>query len=204
MLNLLSRIIFPNEIVLKKGSLIRLKYLKGKKAVIVLGNSSFEATENFQKVKTFLSALNLEIDIIKLPTGDPTFDCVNKLLNYLHVYNPDIIIGIGGGSVLDTVKIVRLLFENDEKIIQNNSQNFSFKNSIRRTQLILIPTTCGSGSEVSSVVVLKENETSKKITFVSHSFIPEIVILDPSVLISLPVNLIAFLTLVHFQKANEQ
>ncbi len=191
MLNLLSRIISPNEIVLKKGSLIRLKYLEGKKTIIVLGQSSFEATENFQKVKTFLSASKLEVDIIKLPSGDPTFDSVNKLLNHFHVYNPDIILGIGGGSVLDTVKIARLLFENNENIIQNISQNFSFKNSIRKTQLILIPTTCGSGSEVSSVVVLKENESSKKITFVSHSFIPDIVILDPSVLISLPINLIA-------------
>ena len=191
MLNLLSRIISPHEIVLKKGSLIRLKYLEGKKAVIVLGQSSFEATDNFQKVKTFLSSSKLDVDIIKLPSGDPTFDSVNGLLVHFHNYNPDIIIGIGGGSVLDSVKIARLLFENDENIIQNNSQNFSFKNSIRKTQLILIPTTCGSGSEVSSVVVIKENKTPKKITYVSHSFIPDIVILDPSVLISLPVNLIA-------------
>lgn len=191
MLNLLPRIISPNEIVLKKGSIIRLKYLEGKRAILILGAQSFEASENYQKVISYLTSAKLEINIFKVSQGDPTFDSVNKLVTKLNEYNPDVLIAIGGGSVLDAAKMARVLFENDDETISGTMQNISYKNSYRKTQLILIPTTCGSGAEISSVVVLKEKELSKKITLVSHSFIPEIVILDPSLLSSLPTSLTA-------------
>lgn len=163
MLNLLPRIISPNEIVLKKGSIIRLKYLEGKRAILILGAQSFEASENYQKVISYLTSAKLEINIFKVSQGDPTFDSVNKLVTKLNEYNPDVLIAIGGGSVLDAAKMARVLFENDDETISGTMQNISYKNSYRKTQLILIPTTCGSGAEISSVVVLKEKSYQKKL-----------------------------------------
>jgi alcohol dehydrogenase class IV len=191
MLNLLPRIIFPSEVVVKKGSIIRLKYLDGKRGLLICGANSFAASENYQKVVTYLSSAKFEVNILKMLPGDPTFASVNNLLAEMKAFNPDTIVAIGGGAVMDVVKMAKVLFENDEETISCDLQSFSYKNTLRKTQLVLIPTTCGSGSEASSVVVLKETDLSKKIPYVSHSFIPDIVILDPVLLITLPAYLTA-------------
>ncbi len=189
MLNLLPRVILPHEIVIKKGSIIRLKYLEGRRAIIICSANLFPTTENYQKVLSYLLAAKFEVNVVKLFSGDPTFASVNKLIIEMNAFKPDTIIAIGGGSIMDTTKMARLLFDNNENTFSGNSQNLLNMNKSRKTQLILVPTTCGSGSEASSVAVLKENDLSRKIPFVAPSLIPDIVILDPTLLNTLPLHL---------------
>ncbi len=189
MLNLLPRVILPHEIVIKKGSIIRLKYLEGKRAIIICSSNLFPQTENYQKVLAYLSAAKFEVNIIKMPSGDPTYDSVNKLISEMNAFRPDTVIAIGGGSIMDISKMARLHFDNNTNTFSGSSQNLLNMNKSRETQLILIPTTCGSGSEASSVAVLREKEISKKIPFIHNSFIPDIVILDPTLLNTLPLHL---------------
>lgn len=189
MLNLLPRVILPHEIVIKKGSIIRLKYLVGKRAMIICGANFSPTTENYQKVLSYLIAAKFEVKDVKMFSGDPTFASVNQLIFEMNAFNPDTIIAIGGGSIMDTAKIARLLFDNDEDSLSAGTKNLFDMNKSGRTQLILIPTTCGSGSEASSAAVIKESNNSKKIPFFAHSLIPDIVILDPALLNTLPPQL---------------
>jgi len=100
-------------------------------------------------------------------------------------FNPDIILGIGGGCILDNTKIARVLYENNEEELSASLKNISVRNLDPKSKLVLIPTTCGTGSEASTVAVVKDVNKPNKIPLVSDAFVPDVVILDPTLLLTL-------------------
>ena len=112
MLNMLPRIIYPREMVIKKGSLIRLKFLDGKKAFIICGGQSFEKSGYLEKLEKHLAASKIEIVTVKRIIKDPTEDSINTIMTQLKDLNADWIIGVGGGAVMDTANLIYALYEN--------------------------------------------------------------------------------------------
>jgi len=183
MLNLLSRVIQPSEIVIKKGSLIRLKFLDAKKVFIICGDESFEKYGHLEKVEKYLMASQISLVAVKKIIGDPTDDNVAKIANQLKASNADYVLGIGGGAVMDTAKLVWALYENQEASLSDFIQPHSIPESRNKSKLCLIPTTAGSGSEVSNSAIVTIN--GKKIPIISNYFVPDLAILDPNLTLSL-------------------
>ena len=184
MLNMLSRIIHPKEIVIKKGSLIRIKFLIGKKAAILIGSESLQKSDYLQKIEKYLLASKIEYSIIKGISGDPSEKSISEVSNQLNEIKPDWVIGVGGGSVMDTAKLAWTLYENPRMSLSEFQTPFSVPELKKKAKLCLIPTTSGTGSEVtnSAIVMIKGTKTP----IISNFFIPDIVILDPNLTINLP------------------
>ena len=159
MLNMLPRIIYPREMVIKKGSLIRLKFLDGKKAFIICGGQSFEKSGYLEILEKHLAASKIEIVTVKRIIKDPTEDSINTIMTQLKDLNADWIIGVGGGAVMDTAKLIYALYENQNIPLSDFKAPHSVPELRKKAKLCLIPTTAGSGSEVSnSAVVTIDNK----------------------------------------------
>ncbi len=95
----------------------------------------------------------------------------------------DSIVSIGGGSVIDTAKGIALLLKEGGSIL--DYQGFQLLNR-RQTPHISLPTTAGTGSEVTYVAVLKDHRSKRKLLFADHHIIPDVAILDPKLVVGLP------------------
>tara|TARA_B110000977_G_scaffold200824_1_gene292788 strand:- start:9475 stop:10596 length:1122 start_codon:yes stop_codon:yes gene_type:complete len=184
MLNILPRIFYPKEMVIKKGSLIRLKFLTGKKAAILIGTESLQKYGYLQKIEKYLLASKIEYSIIQGIAGDPSEKSILDISYKLKEIKPDWVIGVGGGSVMDTAKLAWALYENPEMLLSEFQAPFSIPELRKKAKLCLIPTTSGTGSEASNSAIVMLEGT--KTPIISNCFIPDIVILDPNLTLNLP------------------
>ncbi|MCH4551701.1 iron-containing alcohol dehydrogenase [Aestuariibaculum lutulentum] len=120
--------------------------------------------------------------------GEPTFSQFNTLLEENKSLNPDCIVGVGGGSVLDCAKLLAALLKNDQKLEDVVGIGFLKE---RVLNLICIPTTSGTGSEVSPNAILLNEASQAKSGIISPYLVPDACYLDPALTISLPPKLTA-------------
>ena len=119
---------------------------------------------------------------------NPKSTTVNKAGLMARNMKPDLIIAVGGGSALDAGKAVALLATNPEKIEDYEGRR---KYKVNPLPLIAVPTTCGTGSEVTWVSVITDPERKFKMSVKGPEIYPMIAIVDPDFLLTLPKNLIA-------------
>ncbi len=119
---------------------------------------------------------------------DSDLDCVNKAAQIGKSNNCDGILAVGGGSALDTAKVVNMCLSLDGDIVDYQGLNNLTE---RLLPNIAIPTTAGTGSEVSMVAMVKDAREGKKLLFGSRFLAPDVAILDPNLLVSLPAKLTA-------------
>ena len=148
--------------------------IKPKKVFIVTDSvmSKIGMTKKFENI---LIKKNIEYKIFDEVEVDPAFEIVNKALDKVIDFLPDIIVGIGGGSSLDTAKSIK----------------YFIKKSNLHIPLIALPTTSGTGSEVTSYAVLTDKKNNIKIPLKDDEMIPEYAILDPELTKTLPKSVVA-------------
>lgn len=151
------------------------KILKFKKVMLITGKHSYTASGANLFVKEFFK--NIETNIFNEFDVNPDIDQISPGYEIAKEIQPDAIIAIGGGSVLDTAKIIHLMYCND----LNKDKIFSFKRDyfqppIKNLPLIAIPTTAGTGSESTHFAVVYKNK--KKFSISSKTMLPGIVFLD--------------------------
>ncbi|TGD89241.1 bifunctional acetaldehyde-CoA/alcohol dehydrogenase [Mycolicibacterium sp. CH28] len=130
-------------------------------------------------------------------TPEPDEATIRRGVALLERIQPDVLIAVGGGSVLDAGKAMRLFYEHPEKTLDELTMPFldprkrvaDYPTDRHRLQLIAIPTTSGTGSEVSPAAVLTVG--GKKQTLVDYSLVPEMAIVDPLLTSSMPAALTA-------------
>lgn len=124
--------------------------------------------------------------ITKSWTGEPVLTEMRPTIAQLEQFRPDMIIALGGGSVLDGAKIARLYYE----FPFFDAARPQFLNLEWKTCLVAIPTTVGSGAEISSAAVILDIENKRKEMIVSHSLLPDIIVFDPNCIKGSPERMI--------------
>jgi alcohol dehydrogenase class IV len=114
--------------------------------------------------------------------GEPTLSSLTETIAHIEKIKPDMIIAIGGGSVIDGAKMVRTYYE--FPFFDVNDTRLSMLNW--KTNFVAIPTTIGSGAEISSASVMYNDSTKSKEFIISHQFIPEIIVLEASLIANAP------------------
>ncbi|PLX07615.1 MAG: alcohol dehydrogenase [Marinilabiliales bacterium] len=145
--------------------------------------------EFFKKLTNHLKSTNIEFGIFTDIESDPSFETADKASKAIIDFQSDSVIGIGGGSALDIAKIVAISAktkETTEQLLQNS------ENLQSGLPLILIPTTAGTGSEVTHISILSNTKDKTKNGLVSPQLYANIAILDPEITLSLPQNVTAF------------
>ena len=167
------------------------KYLLNQ-PVLFMGKDSFKGLYNFPGSRfAIIHGQNAKFDkdifrnalksfdvkfITKSWKNEPTLDVIKGILAELESFCPDVIIAIGGGSVIDGSKICRLFYEFPYFDVRKPNFNFlSFK-----TKFIAVPTTIGSGAEVSSAAVFYNSEENKKEMIVNQVLRPDVIVMDSS------------------------
>jgi acetaldehyde dehydrogenase/alcohol dehydrogenase len=124
---------------------------------------------------------------------EPDWDTVQKALAVMRQTQPDTVIALGGGSILDAAKIMRLFYDYPDlslaeitvKFLDFRHRMVEFPQKVH-TQLVAIPTTSGTGSEVTPFAVLKDNITHRKYSLIDECLLPGIAIIDANLTKSLP------------------
>lgn len=146
--------------------------------------------ENIGTVTKIKDAINVDskVKVIAEYTEvpqDSDLKVVNKLAKIYKENNCDSIVAVGGGSVIDTAKGLRMLISQNEEDINKLMGNEILKYGIH-IPFIVIPTTAGTGSEVTLVAVIEDKIKNLKMEFISYFLLPDVAILDPEMTITLP------------------
>jgi alcohol dehydrogenase class IV len=182
------KIFFPGKLVFGNNTLAQLAddviQLKPKKVFIAtitpLINPIADLTDSLRQNK-------IEILIDTSIVQEPTFADFEKLMQTVAPFDPDVVIGIGGGSVLDIAKLVASQLENEQQL-----KDFVGIGLLkgRKKKLVCVPATSGTGSEVSPNAILVDDENQKK-GIISPYLVPDIVYIDPLLTISVPPSITA-------------
>lgn len=156
------------------NSLDKLKDFKNKRVMIVT-DSYMEKSGAVEKIKNKLD--NCSIFVFSEVTPDPSLEIVIKGIERLREAKPEIIIALGGGSSMDAAKAIRKI--SGEIDTQSD------------TGLIVIPTTSGTGSEVTMFSVITDHKTEVKYPLVSEELLPDVAILDPVLVSTAPPSVTA-------------
>lgn len=188
----MSRFTIPRDVYFGEGVVSELKNIKGKKAVIVMGGSSIKKNGTLEKVENHLKEANIEIRIIEGVEPDPSVETVMKGVEVLNDFQPDWIVGLGGGSPIDAAKAMWIFYEYPEFTFEEAAIPFNLPTLRTKAQFIAIATTSGTGTEVTSFSVITDNKTGIKYPIADFNITPDIAIVDPNLAQSMPEKLIAY------------
>ena len=131
--------------------------------------------------------------------SDPSFDTIMKGVEAMKTFKPDVIIALGGGSPIDAAKGMWLFYEHPEadpeglklKFMDIRKRTYKFPKLGEKCQMVAIPTTSGTGSEVTSFAVITDKEKNKKYPLADYELTPDVAIVDPDLVMSLPKSVTA-------------
>jgi alcohol dehydrogenase class IV len=179
---------FPGKLVFGKGCLAALPeelvILRCSKLYIITIEPLLAQLGPFIKE---LETKNINVVVNTSILNEPTFTDFEKLMVDAVSVNPDTVLGVGGGSVLDIAKLVAAQLDNTQTLTEIVGIGLL---SGRNKKLICVPTTSGTGSEVSPNVILVDHENQKK-SIISPYLVPDVVYIDPLLTMSVPAAITA-------------
>jgi alcohol dehydrogenase class IV len=177
------------EIVFGEGALDYLADLEGQRAFIVT-DENILALGLVEKVKAQLSAAGIASAIFAEVEPNPSLQTVQRGAREALAYGPDWIIGLGGGSAMDAAKSIWIQYERPN-LAPDDVAPMGKLGLRQKARLIAIPTTSGTGAEVTWPIVLTDTEEHRKISVGHPENIPDIAIVDPVFVRRLPFQITA-------------
>ncbi len=187
----MARFTIPRDVYFGQGTVDELKNLKGKRAAIVIGGSSVKKNGALEKVEKNLKYAGMETVLIEGVEADPSVKTVMKGVQVMDKFQPDWIIGLGGGSPMDAAKAMWIFYEYPEFTFEEAAKPFNLPELRQKSKYAAIPTTSGTGSEVTSFAVITDNETGIKYPIADFNITPDIAIVDTDLAQSMPAKLVA-------------
>ena len=160
----------------------------GKKALIVTGRSSAKKSGLYDRVVSKLDAAHIDHVLFDQVDANPLTTTALDGAALAKSESCDMVIAIGGGSIMDCAKGIAFMAVNDGDI---NDYIFNRKTSDNALPLIVIPTTCGTGSEGNGFGVLTNPETGDKKSLRCNAIVPKVSIVDPAVMGTMPPHVLA-------------
>lgn len=192
----------PEKVYFKYGSLgVALKELKDmnkKKAFIVTDKVLYDLGY-VDKVTSILEEIGVEFKIFYDVEPDPTLAIAKKGAKEMEIFNPDTIIALGGGSPMDAAKIMWVMFEHPEVRFEDLAMRFMdirkrvypFPKMGEKAMMVSIPTSAGTGSEVTPFAVITDEKTGVKYPLADYELTPNMAIVDAELMMNMPKGLTA-------------
>ncbi|WBW96599.1 iron-containing alcohol dehydrogenase [Oceanirhabdus sp. W0125-5] len=187
----MARFTIPRDVYFGEGTIEELKNLKGKRAAIVIGGSAVKKNGALEKVEKFLKEAGMETTLIEGVEADPSVKTVMSGVEVMNNFQPDWIIGLGGGSPMDAAKAMWIFYEYPEFTFEEAAKPFNLPELRQKSKYAAIPTTSGTGSEVTSFAVITDTETGVKYPIADFNITPDIAIVDTDLAQSMPAKLVA-------------
>jgi len=183
----------PNQIYFNKNAVETLRQFPSRSTLIVT-NQVLQRIGHVETVRRQLPPETI-VTVLTIPDAEPELAVVIRGLETLESCRADQIIALGGGSVIDAAKILKLKYESPEADFDELGAPFlDIRKRIaqypqakgNRSRLVAIPTTSGTGSEVTPFAVLLDKERGRKVTLADYSLTPDVAIVDPQFVMSMP------------------
>ncbi|KMY55781.1 alcohol dehydrogenase [Bacillus sp. FJAT-27231] len=177
----------PRHIVIENGALERLDELvaaKGGSKVFVIMDSFLAnpPVSLHERVADILVKQGFSCLVFSGYSGEPTTENVQVAVQQLRAFHADCVVAIGGGSAIDLAKAVAVFGENPNMQWSEVSQ----QQQLKRLPLIAVPTTAGTGSEATKIMVITDPDTNVKMNPSHPDLVPDAAVLDPELTFSLP------------------
>lgn len=191
----------PQKIYFKRGALSQaLAELSGKQRAYIITDKTMEQLGHVRAVADVLEGLNIKFRVFSNVLPDPNISNVQEALAIANSWQPDIIIGLGGGSAMDEAKMVWLLYENPDTSFEDIAMRFmDIRKRIyaapplgKKATMVAIPTTSGTGSEVTPFTIITDEKTGTKYAITDYALTPDMAIIDPEFVLGMPKKLTAW------------
>ena len=188
----------PNQIFFNMNAVENLAQFPSQTTIIVT-NPGLEQIGHVDIVRRHLCP-KTHVHVCIIPDAEPEVKVIEQGVEALNFYQADQIIALGGGSMIDAAKIMKLKYESPEADLEELAAPFLDlrkrvieypKRETKRARLVAIPTTSGTGSEVTPFAVLTDKNRGRKVTLADYSLTPDVAIVDPQFVISMPKGLTA-------------
>ncbi len=194
----------PEKVYFKRGCLgVALKELgegcyRKKKAFIVTDKFLFDSGFT-KRVTDILDGEGIVHTTFAGVTPDPTLACAREGVQDMRSFEPDVIIAVGGGSPMDAAKIMWVMYEHPEVDFEDMAMRFSdirkriytFPHMGEKALFVAIPTTAGTGSEVTPFAVITDETTGTKYPLADYELMPDMAIVDADLMMNIPKGLTA-------------
>ena len=191
----------PPRVYLKPGSLdVALGELAGKKRALIVTDATLLKMGYAERVTRVTDRLGIDNEIFYQVEPDPTLETINRGVELMRSFGPDVVIALGGGSPIDAAKIMWLLYERPEITFEGLAMRFmDIRKRIyalpelgRKATMVAIPTTSGTGSEVTPFAVVTDERTGVKYPLADYELTPDMAIVDSQLVSSMPPRLTAY------------
>ncbi len=192
----------PKSIYFRRGSMaVALDDLEGKqRACIVTDHYLFNNTPYVDDLLELLKARGMETEVFYEVEADPTLATVRKGTAVLNTFQPDVIIALGGGSPMDAAKIMWVMYEHPEVAFEELALRFmdirkriyKFPKMGAKAELVAIPTTSGTGSEVTPFAVVTDEVSGQKYPIADYELTPAMAVVDANLVMNMPKSLTAY------------
>lgn len=190
----------PQKVYFKYGCLpVALQDLRGKKRAFIVTDSFLFTSGYVDKITKVLEEIDIDFQIFHQVKPDPTLSTINEGLKELRDFNPDIIIGLGGGSPMDAAKIMWLLYEDPSvkfeglalRFMDIRKRIYDFPKMGKKAIMVAIPTTSGTGSEVTPFSIVTDDTINMKYAIADYELTPTMAIIDAEMVMNMPKGLVA-------------
>ena len=187
----MQRFTIPRDLYFGEDALLHLKTIKGKKAFIVIGSERLIKDGTAPKAVEYLKEAGIESELFVGIENDPSVATVMKGTEAMNKFNPDTIIGIGGGSPIDAAKAMWIFHEHPTFTFEEAAKPFNLPELRNKAKFIAIPTTSGTATEVTSFSVITDHETGIKYPIADYNITPDVAIVDTGLVQTMPKKLVA-------------
>ncbi|WP_338609376.1 iron-containing alcohol dehydrogenase [Clostridium baratii] len=188
----MARFTLPRDIYHGKGSIDVLKNIEGKKAMIVMGGGSMKRFGFLQKIEDNLKEAGLEVRVFDGVESDPSVETVMKGAEAMRDFEPDWIVGLGGGSPIDAAKAMWIFYEHPEFTFKEAIVPFGLPKLRNKAKFIAIASTSGTATEVTAFSVITDYGEKIKYPLADFEITPDIAIVDPELAETMPKKLVAY------------
>ena len=193
----------PQKVYHKRGSLPialdELKHVLGKKKVFIVTDGFLFNNGHLAPVTDRLNKMGIQYAVFSDVAPDPTLESARQGAAHMRQFEPDCIIAFGGGSPMDAAKIMWVLYEHPDADFMDMAMRFmdirkkvyTFPKMGEKATFIAIPTTAGTGSEVTPFAVITDEATDMKYPIADYELLPYMAIIDADLMMTMPKNLTA-------------
>ena len=192
----------PPKIYFEKGSVQYLEAMPGITRAFIVTDPMMAKLGYVDKVSYYLDKRSDKVhyEVFSEVEPDPSVETIMRGVHAMNAFQPDVIIALGGGSAIDAAKGMWLFYEHPDtsfdglklKFIDIRKRAFHFPNLGKKAQLVAIPTTSGTGSEVTSFSVITDKQNGNiKYPLADYELTPDVAIIDPQFVATVPKSIVA-------------
>ena len=191
----------PKSIYFRRGSIVEaMKDLAGKKRAFVVTDRFLFQSGIADDVVKLLKQAGIEVEVYADVEADPTLSAVKKGAERAAAFKPDLIVAFGGGSPMDAAKIIWVMYEHPDvhfedlalRFMDIRKRIYKFPKMGVKADMVAIPTTSGTGSEVTPFAVVTDDVTGMKYPLADYEITPSMAVVDANFVLGLPKSLTAF------------